>query len=389
MQAATGPPSPASRRPSGHCDRSDEPDACRLRKTLLVVLSIAVVAIVVLLALPGPQDTFDRVASPVLAVGLSALLVGLLGRWLSPRVAGLGLFAFVVIALSGRLFAWTLEPVTAGQSEVVLSVLALGGVVYALAFVLFGTKHGVRASLVAYTLLSIGPGIAIATDTTVGTDADWRVFAVALLISGQGILIALLWLLASRLEQLVETRTAAQLLEAQAFTDPLTGVANRRRLHDEAERLLTQSRRYHHPLSLVLVDVDWFKSVNDRFGHDVGDEVLIEIVDRVRHTVRNADVLGRWGGEEFLVLAPHTDHAAAYGLAERCRRAIAAGPTAAGDVTASFGVATTGRDDDLRALQRRADLGLYAAKCRGRNRVCGIPDLDNDIGVIAAVDAEG
>lgn len=386
MQPPTELPSTAWRRLTAHGDRAGESNTWHMRKTLIVVLGIAVAGIVGLLALAGPQDAFDRAVAPALAVVLGALLVGLVSRRLSPTVAGYGLFGSVVAALSARLLAWTLEPVGADQSVVVLSVLALGGMVYALAFVLFGTRHGVRASLVAYALFSLGPGAAVATGMAVGGGPDSLTFAVTLLVASHGILIALLWLLASRLEQLVAARTAAQLLQAQAFTDPLTGLANRRHLDDEAERLLAQAARYHHPLSLVLVDVDWFKSVNDRFGHDVGDEVLIEVVERLRHTVRDADVLGRWGGEEFLVLAPHTDHTAAYGLAERCRRAIAAAPTAAGDLTASFGVATAGSDDDLRAVHRRADLALYAAKRQGRNRVCGIPDLDSDIGAIATME---
>jgi len=195
------------------------------------------------------------------------------------------------------------------------------------------------------------------------------------------VLVPLIWALASRFERLVAEQARADVLAGQATTDPLTGIANRRRLDDDIERMIAQAHRYELPLSVVLMDLDHFKVVNDEHGHDTGDQVLIEAVERVKASLRDADLFGRWGGEEFLLLAPYTDHAAACALAERCRAAIRRSPMEVGEVTASFGVATLDPSDDARALFRRADLALYTAKQEGRDRVVGItpPDSPGDV----------
>jgi len=195
------------------------------------------------------------------------------------------------------------------------------------------------------------------------------------------VLLPLTWALASRLERLVAERARAEMFADVATRDPLTGIANRRLLDDELERIIAQARRYGLPLSVVLMDLDRFKAVNDEHGHDTGDRALVETVERVEASVRDADLLGRWGGEEFLLLAPQTDREAACALAERCRAAIGQDPMEVGEVTASFGVATLGAADDARDLFRRADLALYAAKQEGRDRVVGIaaPDDPGDV----------
>lgn len=164
-------------------------------------------------------------------------------------------------------------------------------------------------------------------------------------------------------------------MESQAVTDPLTGIANRRRVDEELLRQVARARRYRQSFAAVLVDLDHFTAVNDTLGHEVGDEVLVTAVARLRSAIRETDLLGRWGGEEFVILAPQTSHADACVLAERCRVAMAAhGQGAPGKrITASFGVATLDVDeDDARSLMLRADLAMYAAKSEGRDRVVGI-----------------
>jgi diguanylate cyclase (GGDEF)-like protein/PAS domain S-box-containing protein len=164
-------------------------------------------------------------------------------------------------------------------------------------------------------------------------------------------------------------RANTELAEA-ASTDRLTGLANRRRLEDTAEAELSRSRRHRHPLSVVLFDVDWFKSVNDRFGHEVGDAVLREVATRLGGQVRASDLLARWGGEEFLLLAPATGLAEALALAEKMRRLIDGTPfPVAGQLSASFGVAQYNGSEMFSTLVARADRALYRAKDGGRNRV--------------------
>ena len=162
-------------------------------------------------------------------------------------------------------------------------------------------------------------------------------------------------------------------LERLACTDHLTGVRNRRFTAGELERLVARGRRHGHAVSVALLDVDHFKAINDRHGHDAGDAVLVGVAARVAGRLRSDDVVGRWGGEEFLVLLPETGPGGAARVAEDVRAVIAAEPFAAGGgavpVTASVGWATWDGDETGEALLRRADAGLYSAKAAGRNAV--------------------
>lgn len=162
----------------------------------------------------------------------------------------------------------------------------------------------------------------------------------------------------------------------EAATDPLTGVSNRRRFLEIGQRLIQLSQRSGEPVSLLFFDVDHFKKVNDAHGHAFGDQVLRELAGLAGRLVRRTDVLARFGGEEFVILLPGADTAAARELAERLREQVAALSlrTGAGEalgVTVSVGVATLAADDrpSLRDLLERADAGLYRAKGAGRNRV--------------------
>jgi diguanylate cyclase (GGDEF)-like protein len=161
-----------------------------------------------------------------------------------------------------------------------------------------------------------------------------------------------------------------------AASDPLTGLANRRGFFEQAARVHGMSQRTGAPLSMIMLDVDHFKAVNDAYGHEAGDAVLRAVADRLRESLRVSDLPGRVGGEEFAVLCPGTELAGGAELAERLRRAVAAMAVVVGGqtvrVTASFGVAECRQTLDTApsACLSRADQALYAAKRSGRNRVC-------------------
>ena len=174
--------------------------------------------------------------------------------------------------------------------------------------------------------------------------------------------------------ELCAAEGAVQELQRLAHTDPLTGVLNRRGFLATAERELVRAQRYARPLSVLLLDVDHFKRVNDAFGHAMGDAVLRYVVAQTRRGLRATDVLGRLGGEEFAILAPETPLDSALMLGQRLRDGLASASMATQGtsvrVTASIGVADRAKgpatiDDVL----RRADAALYAAKRGGRNRV--------------------
>ena len=160
--------------------------------------------------------------------------------------------------------------------------------------------------------------------------------------------------------------------ERRAATDRLTGLPNQRAVQDSLKRMVAQASRTITPLSAVLVDLDHFKQINDLYGHDRGDEVLAAVGIAMRNAVRDADFVGRYGGEEFLLLLPSTDTDGAFRVAEAVRIAISAVRIATIEqrITASAGVATLPRDaGDTVTLFRAADRALYAAKNNGRNRV--------------------
>lgn len=161
----------------------------------------------------------------------------------------------------------------------------------------------------------------------------------------------------------------AEQLQAQASIDALTGVFNRRGIVAAFEREHSRAQRHGRPLSLLILDLDHFKRVNDSHGHGAGDRVLRETCQRIDATLRRDDTFGRWGGEEFLVIAPESDEVAACALAEKLRAAMASRPfDGVGAVTISIGVAQWQANESLDELCARADRALYAAKTSGRNR---------------------
>lgn len=161
-------------------------------------------------------------------------------------------------------------------------------------------------------------------------------------------------------------------LEKASITDALTGLFNRRRLDQAFGQEVGRACRYGHPLSLILIDLDRFKAVNDTHGHQMGDQVLQEVSAILREGVRSADTVGRWGGEEFLIICPETDLAGAMALAEKLRTTIAEAVWPSTTlITSSFGVAQFHNGDSMKDLVARADGALYRAKASGRNRVEG------------------
>ena len=171
------------------------------------------------------------------------------------------------------------------------------------------------------------------------------------------------------------------LAEFRANNDGLTGVPNKRALHDTLKRMVAQAARSISPLAAVMLDLDHFKQVNDVYGHEKGDEVLAAVGAVLRDTLRESDFVGRYGGEEFLILLPDTDRAGATVVAETIRAAVESikVPGVERAITASLGIAVTPDDaGEPTMLIRNADQALFAAKAGGRNRVEGGTDHPDD-----------
>lgn len=180
----------------------------------------------------------------------------------------------------------------------------------------------------------------------------------------------------NNLEQIVEERTI-ELKEANATisrlaaTDELTGLSNRRSFNDSLAASISAARRHNFPLSLIMIDIDHFKYINDTLGHSQGDAILRSFANLLTLMIRTEDVAARWGGEEFTLTLPHTSSEAAAALAERIRTAFE--QLSVGDaqieLSASFGVVELQENDDADGLIRRADNAMYSAKHQGRNCV--------------------
>lgn len=174
-------------------------------------------------------------------------------------------------------------------------------------------------------------------------------------------------------------------LDHLASRDPLTGMLNRRSLEQLAEHILANAAHRRQSAALLLVDADHFKRINDSMGHAAGDEALRSLSDSLLKSARRGDLIGRLGGEEFLMVLPDTDAASAAAAAERVRLEVCAHDLALGDqrvhLEVSIGVAMSGVGDDFASVLRRADQALYAAKRAGRNRVA-VANIDAAVTVL-------
>lgn len=177
----------------------------------------------------------------------------------------------------------------------------------------------------------------------------------------------LLWRRARHKQELAVTEQLHKL----ATTDALTGTWNRRHFEKCAAAAIARAQRYREPLCLILFDLDHFKGINDRSGHEAGDRVLVDVVRLLKAQLRETEVLARWGGEEFVILLPHCTEAEGLAAAERLRHLLEEHPLPCAErVTASFGVGELRAEEGFPDWLRRVDRAMYAAKATGRNAVC-------------------
>lgn len=170
---------------------------------------------------------------------------------------------------------------------------------------------------------------------------------------------------------ITEIKEKSNLLEYQATHDTLTGLFNRQKFHNIFSKEMRRDKRYKNDLSLIIFDIDFFKRINDDFGHLVGDQVLIDISKLVLTLIREHDTMVRWGGEEFIIILPETNLEGAVNVAEKIREQISAyvHPKVDRPITASFGVTLLAETDGEDDIIQRADKALYEAKEGGRNQV--------------------
>ncbi|BBD10069.1 sensor domain-containing diguanylate cyclase [Desulfovibrio ferrophilus] len=163
-----------------------------------------------------------------------------------------------------------------------------------------------------------------------------------------------------------------------ATTDPLTGVCNRRKFMDELDTEISRAARYGNPLSLIMIDIDNFKNVNDTMGHQAGDVALVELACLLKDNIRSMDLLARYGGEEFALIIPETDLEGANCVASKlCSIVDSTQFAIVPDMTCSLGVSSFSKDDSVHSLIERADQALYKAKHLGKNQACKLEPVCN------------
>jgi diguanylate cyclase (GGDEF)-like protein len=185
----------------------------------------------------------------------------------------------------------------------------------------------------------------------------------------------LLYLFAQQAAIAIENAQLFDEIERQSITDMLTSLYNRRGLSEFGQRELDRASRFWRPFSVILLDIDKFKQINDKYGHVLGDHVLVSLAKRLQSELRKIDILGRYGGEEFVILLPETDEHSAYLVAERLRKSVEKTPfeTARGAITITISLGVTCQREvkqELASLIDQADTAMYRAKRRGRNRTC-------------------
>jgi len=164
-----------------------------------------------------------------------------------------------------------------------------------------------------------------------------------------------------------------QTLEGISLTDELTGISNRRAFFERAESVLKISHRNQTAFSIMILDIDFFKRINDTYGHLVGDDILKYLVNNIANEMRSSDIFARFGGEEFIILLPDTEESGCYGLAQKIRTIIERNPYTDNKLripmTVSIGISQFRDENEIRDIITRADEALYRAKDHGRNKV--------------------
>jgi diguanylate cyclase len=241
--------------------------------------------------------------------------------------------------------------------------------IYVLSFLILSTKQALLFSAIYFfSTLLIGVGTYIYSLFDGLAIPNFSLLIQVYLASA--FYIANFYLFARMKERYVSELAVADNMSKLAMVDSLTQVDNRRYLTQILQEEVKRAERHNLPLSILLFDLDWFKKINDSYGHNTGDKVLQEVAQELRQNIRSTDPFGRWGGDEFLCLAINSNGDQAVELAERLRVALERHRfDTVKKVTASFGVTTYQRGDTPETLVRRADLGLYKAKGEGRNRV--------------------
>ncbi len=339
----------------------------RVLRLMLALSAVAVAAMWYLEESQGLLGVVDRIGYPLLlaVTSLGCLLLTLQPGSI-PVVAGTVFITFITYLLANYYYLLFYLGLEVERSSYLLATLSLWlPLGYVAGYVFFSPQFAVMTSLGIYAAIAL-PQALVPLDFSNSLESQ---IVIAVLIS-HPVYIAALWGVAQLKTHSLGVHDLAQNMSMAATEDSLTGVANRRGMLHALETVTQALGTTKRPLALLLVDVDHFKAINDRFGHDMGDLVLISLTQRAKAHLRTTDLIGRWGGEEFMILALDQTAQQALQMAERLRRELEMmSYPKVGTVTVSIGVAAYIPGEDINVLIKRADDALYQGKAQGRNRV--------------------
>lgn len=354
-------------------DRSALKATRSVQVQLLKIISILTLAIVPILW--GTDAWIVHFVHPIDRVGYPALLLGFGSVLLLLKVqpekyytlaafVGVGTFALHMYAfLQNFLYGQEVMLLPASSSSIQWFPL-----VYVLFFLFLERRYARALSLFFY--------LSFAIPLCVYSFADWQklhqseLFPMYVQITScHPFYIASLTYIEIVQRSLAQARVQLATAETIAMNDYLTGIPNRRAAMAVLQKAIDDNAQHCKTTTVMLIDIDHFKHINDTFGHDIGDAVLVDFAALLKEPMRNTDILGRWGGEEFLLVLPSTESEQARMLSNRLCNVVAKHPfSTVGQVTVSIGVAISQPEDTPETLVKRADRALYAAKQSGRNR---------------------
>jgi diguanylate cyclase (GGDEF)-like protein len=348
-------------------DRTRRGAEQRKRAVLLMILALSWVSTAMAWALMGSRGALSPALSGVFWANIvfhPVMFVIVRRRLLSQRVIDMTCLVFAAAICAGCMVLRLYFP--ARGSDIDLKPLYLWiPVIYVFAFTLTGrSKAALAISLVIMASFFV-ISLPYLMHHAAQPDAN---FTIQLHIVS-AVLVGALYFFSSYQHNLQLAQLTVDELGRLANTDVLTSLPNRRRIAEAVESELVRFARYGRAFSMLLVDIDHFKAINDRFGHVVGDQTLVAMAACAREILRDVDMLGRWGGDEFVVILPETALDEGLRKAEAlCAHIAAQPPSGEFTVTISCGVTNVAAGDTAESLFQRADVALYAAKQRGRNR---------------------
>lgn len=362
------------------------------RLIYLWCLGLSSPSVPVVMWLRWDEEPLLLVTYGLLSLVLAVLFVGLLVRRITAAVAEGVVITVIPLLWIARMFSVLyLQPDLAVAAGAVNQSIGPGFVILAIvAYLALPARQGLLLSG-GFVLVCLALVLPRVTGEIMRSGATTEVIGLLRVGVTTAVSVALLFALASLKEHLARERAHAEVNATLARTDQLTGLPNRRGIMERLRALQALADRHDRPLTLAIVDIDRFKAVNDRAGHLAGDRVLREIAGVMTELLRDSDVVGRWGGDELIVVLPETTAAAGSAsmqrVLERVRRAVvvsplqqdgtnepdlrpgSVGPGPEAGITLSVGVAQRERGEDQDHLLSRADRALYRAKAAGRAQV--------------------